>query len=73
MNFQITVSSIEPLLDALSEAGWPLYLAPEEKWYRSNAVELGVRQFLVQDPDGYLVRFSAKVGERKCWAAVVDK
>lgn len=52
MNFQITVSSLKPLLDALSEAGWPLNLAPEEKWYRSNAVELGVRQFLGKDSNG---------------------
>lgn len=64
VNFQITVSAIEPLLAALSDANWPLFMAPEEKWYRSNAVELGVRQFLVQDPDGYLVRFSARLGER---------
>lgn len=25
---------------------------------------LGVRQFLVQDPDGYLLRFSARIGMR---------
>ncbi|HTQ34800.1 MAG TPA: hypothetical protein VMI30_11555 [Stellaceae bacterium] len=31
---------------------WLLFLAPEEKWYRTGAVETGVRQFLVQDPDG---------------------
>lgn len=33
-------------------------------WYRSDAIEVGVRQFLVQDPDGYLLRFSAWVGDR---------
>lgn len=70
VNFQITVSSIEPLIAALSDADWPLFMEAEEKWYRSNAVELGVRQFLVQDPDGYLLRFSAGIGERAYVAAL---
>lgn len=29
----------------------------EEKWYRATDKELGNKQFLVQDPDGYLLRF----------------
>ena len=64
VNFQIRVPSLEPILAALAGAGWPLFLAPEEKWYRTGAVETGVRQFLVQDPDGYLLRFSTGIGER---------
>ncbi|AMH04277.1 bleomycin resistance protein [Achromobacter xylosoxidans] len=64
VNFEIKVSAIEPLLERLARARWPLYREPEERWYRSDAVEVGVRQFLVQDPDGYLLRFSARIGER---------
>jgi len=64
VNFQVRVRTIEPILAALAAANWPLFLAPEEKWYRTRAIETGVRQFLVQDPDGYLIRFSAGVGER---------
>ncbi|MFY3164672.1 hypothetical protein ACOTEZ_05785 [Achromobacter xylosoxidans] len=64
VNFEIKVSAIEPLLECLARARWPLYREPEERWYRSDAVEVGVRQFLVQDPDGYLLRFSARIGER---------
>jgi catechol 2,3-dioxygenase-like lactoylglutathione lyase family enzyme len=64
VNFQVRVAALEPILTALAVAGWPLFLAPEEKWYRTGAVETGVHQFLVQDPDGYLVRFSAWIGER---------
>lgn len=64
VNFQIGVPAIEPIVAALAAAGWPLFMEPEEKWYRSNAVELGVRQFLVQDPDGYLIRFQSSIGER---------
>ena len=64
INLQVEVAALEPVLDALAAASWPLFLAPEEKWYRTGAVETGVRQFLVQDPDGYLLRFSAWIGER---------
>ncbi|KCB26049.1 bleomycin resistance protein [Bordetella hinzii] len=64
INFEIKVASIEPMLARLARAGWPLYREPQERWYRSNAVEVGVRQFLVQDPDGYLLRFSAWIGDR---------
>ena len=49
---------------ALAPAGWPLFMQPEQKWYRTGEVETGVHQFLVQDPDGYLIRFSAYMGDR---------
>jgi catechol 2,3-dioxygenase-like lactoylglutathione lyase family enzyme len=64
INFQITVHSIQPIVEALSNAGWPLFMAPEQKWYRTGTVETGVHQFLVQDPDGYLIRFSSPLSKR---------
>ena len=36
----------------------------EEKWYRRDGFEVGNRQILVQDPDGYLLRFTEDLGER---------
>jgi hypothetical protein len=36
----------------------------EEAWYRQDAILLGCRQFLVQDPDGYLLGFSEDIGTR---------
>jgi hypothetical protein len=39
--------------------GWPLFMATEQKWYRVREVLTGVNQFLVRDPDGYLVRNSS--------------
>lgn len=65
INFQVAVPALEPILAALSATGWPLFMPPEQKWYRTGAVETGVHQFLVQDPDGYLIRFSACIGERQ--------
>jgi len=57
LNLQIKVSSIEVLTKALLRAGRELYLEPEEKWYRRENDEIGQRQFVVADPDGYLLRF----------------
>ena len=62
MNLEIAVASLAPLLDALNAAAWPFFLPVEEKTYRAGAGEVRVRQFIVQDPDGYLVRFSERIG-----------
>ena len=65
INFEITVVDVAPLLTALQRAAWPLFFGPEERWYRvSGSEETGVHQFLVQDPDGYLLRFSQSLGRR---------
>src|SRR5690606_24430568 len=64
LNLEIKVAAVEPLIAGFEAGGWPLYQGLEEQWYRSNDVEIGVRQFLVQDPDGYLLRFSARIGTR---------
>jgi catechol 2,3-dioxygenase-like lactoylglutathione lyase family enzyme len=64
INFQINVPDLAAVLARLNAAGWPLFQAPEERWYRRHAEYLGVRQFLVQDPDGYLIRFSQRLGLR---------
>ena len=64
MNLQIRVSSIQPILNRLAKLHYPLYLAPEEKWYRRNDEELGQKQFIVADPDGYLLRLFEASGTR---------
>lgn len=61
MNLEIAVASLAPLLDALNDAAWPFFLPVEEKTYRVGTGEVRVRQFIVQDPDGYLVRFSERL------------
>ena len=65
VNFQISVPSLDPILAALRGADHPLFLPPETKWYRvGDFDEVGVHQFLVTDPDGYLIRFQATLGHR---------
>ncbi len=68
-NLQIAVPDLTPFLDALSAAGHPLFIAPETAWYRRNEEEVGQRQFVVADPDGYPLRFCASLGTRPASAA----
>lgn len=65
MNLQIAVDDSAALAADLLAAGVDLFMQPESKWYRvGDDMEVGVRQFLVQDPDGYLVRFQSSLGRR---------
>ena len=65
INFQIEVAEVAPVIERLRHAGWPLFQACEDAWYRAGDVEVGQRQFLVQDPDGYLLRLGERLGERR--------
>ncbi|WP_426609027.1 bleomycin resistance protein [Bradyrhizobium sp. McL0616] len=65
INFQMVVDRIAPMLKALDDAKWPLYEPPNEAWYRVGDQEVGQREFLVQDPDGYLLRFVERLGMRE--------
>ena len=65
INLQIEVPDVDLLVQSLKENGVPLFMEPEEKWYRKNDTEVGNKQFLVQDPDGYLLRFFEDLGTRE--------
>ena len=64
INFEVQVENLDTVLRRIKKAGWPIFIEPEEKWYRAGDIEIGVRQFLVQDPDGYLLRLQQEMGER---------
>ncbi|MFN3719589.1 MAG: bleomycin resistance protein [Rhizobium rhizophilum] len=64
LNLQIRVPQVRPVLDRLETAGVSLYLPLEEKWYRRDDHEVGNRQFVVPDPDGYLLRLFEDLGMR---------
>jgi catechol 2,3-dioxygenase-like lactoylglutathione lyase family enzyme len=64
VNFQIEVAEVEALYETVRLADVYIFLPLEEKWYRRDAVVLGNRQFIVQDPDGYLLRFFQDLGSR---------
>ena len=59
MNLQIAVDDVDSLLAAFERTGRALFMQPEVTWYRAGDREVGVKQFLAADPDGYLVRFQS--------------
>ncbi len=64
INLQIEVPDVDKLLKRLYQNNISLFVELEEKWYRKDDVEVGNKQFLVQDPDGYLLRFFEDLGSR---------
>ncbi len=62
INFQIEVDEIQPILDSLKKNKYPIFIEPKENWYRVGNQVLGNKEFLVQDPDGYLLRFAEDLG-----------
>ena len=62
INFQIEVDDISPLLTSLNENNYSIFISPKDNWYRVDDQFHGNREFLVQDPDGYLLRFSQDIG-----------
>ncbi len=64
VNLQIEVPEVDALLKTMQANTISLFMEVEEKWYRMNETEVGNKQFLVTDPDGYLLRFTEDLGER---------
>lgn len=64
VNFQIEVENADALAERATSAGFKLFLTTEDRWYRRGDREVGNRQFLIQDPDGYLFRFFTSLGDR---------
>jgi catechol 2,3-dioxygenase-like lactoylglutathione lyase family enzyme len=64
INLQIEVSDVRALRAALAAAEYPVFRDLEEAWYRADTVRHGHLEFLVQDPDGYLLRFFEDLGTR---------
>jgi catechol 2,3-dioxygenase-like lactoylglutathione lyase family enzyme len=64
VNFQIEVSDVASLYAAVRAAACPLVLDLEDAWYARHDLAFGNRQFVVPDPDGYLLRFFQDLGSR---------
>ena len=64
INFQIHVDDVAPTISLLAERQWPLFREPRDAWYRKDDIEVGQREVMFQDPDGYLIRFGQSLGQR---------
>ena len=65
INFQLEVDSIDNIYNNLKNGNYKIAFDVEENWYRKDNKLLGNKEFLVQDPDGYLLRFSEDLGEKE--------
>ncbi|ABD53473.1 bleomycin resistance protein [Jannaschia sp. CCS1] len=64
LNLQIEVEHARALHDRIVAAGYKVFAPLKVAWYRDGTLEHGQEQFLVQDPDGYLLRFMKHLGTR---------
>ena len=64
INLEIEVEAVDRLHDSCVQHGARIFLPLEETWYRRDDALLGVRQFIVMDPDGYFLRMSQPIGTR---------
>ena len=64
INFQIEVDNVNFIYENLKKKNYKITFEIEENWYRQDEKLLGNKEFLVQDPDGYLLRFSEDLGEK---------
>ena len=65
INFQLGVDNVEYIYNSLKGNDYEIAFEIEENWYRQDNKLLGNKEFLVQDPDGYLLRFSEDLGEKE--------
>ena len=64
INGRFAFNDAAGLAAQVTAAGWPFYVELREKWRDWGDRVGGQREFLVQDPDGYLVMLAQRVGER---------
>lgn len=57
INFEMSVSDIDSIYNRVMESGGKLFIEMETVTYRTGESEQVQKQFLVMDPDGYLLRF----------------
>ena len=65
INFQLEVDNVIKIYNDLKKSNYEIAFDIEENWYRQDNKVLGNKEFLVQDPDGYLLRFSEDLGEKR--------
>lgn len=64
MNLSVPVPDADAVYGRVKQANASILLPLEERWYQQNSQEAGNRQFVVADPDGYLLRLVQSLGYR---------
>ena len=61
INFQIDVKNIDEIYNRLKEDNYKIFVEMEDHYYRKDDEMLGEREFLVQDPNGFVLRFAQDI------------
>ena len=64
INFQLEVNNVNEIYKNLKDNNYKITFEIEENWYRQGNRLLGNKEFLIQDPDVYLLRFFEDLGEK---------
>lgn len=64
IHFQLEVKDISKILNSLKKHKYPIKEPPKEYWYRKENTQVGMKGFLVMDPDGYLLMFNQDLGTK---------
>ncbi len=65
INFQMEFENIEPIYQRLKAMNYPFFRDGKDVWRKTGEVQSGQREFLIQDLDGYLLRFTQYLGEKQ--------
>lgn len=64
VNMQLHVAYVDEVYRQTKSAGYKIIVELEERWYLAGKEEVGHRQFVGADPDGYLWRPFSALGTR---------
>lgn len=64
INLQFIISDVEELYSKIKTNDYPVKFELQENWYRAVNKLIGLKEFLLMDPDGYLIRFAQHIGEK---------
>jgi len=64
IHFQLEIDKIQPILNNLKKNNYSIKIEPKEYWFRKDNYLIGMKGFLVMDPDGYLLMFNENIGTK---------
>ena len=64
VNLQMEVTDVQPIYERLLANGTVMQRDLKDVWREADDILTGQREFYVQDPDGYLLRFCQPLGDK---------
>ncbi len=64
IHFQLEVKNVFVIFNKLKKQNYPIKEPIKEYWFRKENSLIGVKGFLVMDPDGYLLMFNEGIGTK---------